>query len=74
MSSLGHLRLVYFVFFILYFIKMNVHNSFKSLTFYPDLNQSGNTEYYLRLLNRISQSFFRDYLNDLCLQTKQNTP
>lgn len=53
---------------------MNVHNSFKSLTFYPDLNQSGNNEYYLRLLNRISQSFFRDYLNDLCLQTKQNTP
>ena len=53
---------------------MYVHNSFKNLTFYPNLNQSGNNKYYLRLLNRISKSFFRDYLNDLCLQTKQNRP
>lgn len=74
MPSLGHLRLVYvFCIFILYFIKINVNNSFKNLTFYPNLNQAGN-KYYCGILNHISLTSFINYLNYLCLQAKQNTP
>lgn len=71
-SRTSELRI--FCMFILYFIKMNVNNSFQNLTFYPDLNQSGKNKYYLRVLNCITQSFFRDYLNYLCHQKTQNTP
>ena len=74
MPSLGHLRLVYIVcIFILYFIKINVNNFLKNLTFYPNLNQSGNNKHYRRVWNHISLTSFINYLNYLCLQ-EQNTP
>lgn len=75
MPSLGHQRLVYiFCIFILYFIKINVNNYLKNLTFYPNLTQSGNNKHYCRVLKHISLTSFINYLNYLCLQAEQNTP